>query len=121
MKSSWKDLHSKWPEQFSCSQSQAETWHRQQADSCTQAGNWLGAITQLDGLIGLEPAQAELYARRGRARAAVNKWQGAVDDFSTAIALKTGDNDVWFQRGRALGRLNQLEGSVQDLARRRMP
>jgi hypothetical protein len=67
---------------------QHRRWRRQQAANAERAGRWFATAFHLSRLIEAEPADASLYARRGRAYAQQGLSARAAADLRREAALR---------------------------------
>jgi tetratricopeptide (TPR) repeat protein len=74
-------------------------------------------IEQASAAIMRDPANAELYVRRGELHRAHGAWDAALDDYRRAAVLAPGDERIDFLRGRALQQAGRPESAKVALDR----
>lgn len=79
-----------------------------------RAGDYQGAITDLDQVIQETPNLAPAYYNRGYARAQLGDTRGAIDDFNRAIELNPTYPEAFYSRGVAFGRLGNEQAARAD-------
>jgi WD40 repeat protein len=95
---SWHAVRQKYPELFTASAEDGQTWRRQEADACEQSQDCPAAVFHLTQLLEAGPDDGELRVRRGRClvvwaqeerargdeAAFTRKWDRAVADLNSA-------------------------------------
>jgi WD40 repeat protein len=87
-RTAWQVLKAKYPQDFSVSAEEALAWHRHEAETCENAGDWFAVRKHLDRLIEAEPANEPLRRRRARAAIALGDWQRASEDHAKLPKLE---------------------------------
>ncbi len=76
-------------------------WHQGQANACEVNRRWAGAVWHLERLTALDPGNAELWVRLGRARREAGRHAAAVAALDEAIRLDPASAYAFSQRGLA--------------------
>jgi len=79
-----------------------------------EAGNYEGAIEDLNQAIKLEPQNAQAYNRRGDAYYRLGDYEQAQTDSSQAILLNPQDANAYFDRGFAYYELGKYKEAIAD-------
>jgi WD40 repeat protein/tetratricopeptide (TPR) repeat protein len=98
----WNHLRARYPDDFRRSMDRA-AWHRAEAASCEEAGDWPAAAWHLDRLLKSRPSDGELVARRG------HLFHAAGDPVEAA---------KWLDRAAALGPADAVRAGVRERADR---
>ncbi len=111
-------LHSDWLGEPPSAPDQAEAkrW-RERAESKLVAGDFEGALPDLDRALELDRTNAFAWANRGAAKEKAGDRAGAIDDASAAIVLSPGSGGAWRNRGLARGFQGDFVGAIADFDR----
>ena len=79
-----------------------------------RAGKFAEAIKRFSRAIDLDPAYAEPYYNRGKAKLNLNDYRGAIANFNSALKLTPKNADTYNNRGIALKKSGDLRGAIED-------
>ncbi len=82
------------------------------ASSCTDAGDWQGAISAYTMLIKEDPRCADYYFHRGYAFSSLGNYEQAIEDYDNAIVLDPQHTQVFYQKGGACIGLGKLQQAI---------
>jgi len=80
-----------------------------------KAGDFQGALNQLDRALALDPANGSALARRGMVKTELKDTDEALQDFNQAIKLDPDNFSAYLGRGLLHRQLKDTEGSLADL------
>ena len=96
---SFQRLRSRFPECFSVTPQEAESWLRSRIEQCERADKWPTAIRYLSELIQMHPGACDLYEHRADAFAECGRWTEAESDY--AAVIESGCEDLRIYRSLA--------------------
>jgi WD40 repeat protein/tRNA A-37 threonylcarbamoyl transferase component Bud32/Flp pilus assembly protein TadD len=97
------------PRPMTRSPEQETAWHESEAAHSESSGQWFAACWHLDRLLAARPADESLHARRGVARARLERWADADADF-VAISGQGTDVFPWYSHALLRWHLGDLDG-----------
>ena len=109
----WRSLRLKYPRDFFTSPELLAAWHLQEAHDAEKTAQWNVVRLHLDALLAADPAQPELYRRRGLILSKLEQWNEALSDYTNALAAKP-DAEICFMRGCAYVRLGKIQEALAD-------
>jgi tetratricopeptide (TPR) repeat protein len=92
------------------------TWNMKEALRRMEAGDFAGAIRDLDQVVLWNPGNYWAYSCRAHARTKTGDYAGAVEDLTRAVRLSPDDGSLYRQRGYARRKAGDLAGAVVDLS-----
>ncbi len=84
------------------------------AQSKSQKGDYMGAISDYDRALSLNPDFGEVYFRRGLARNVLHDWKGAAADYTKALEAKPDHAEAYTNRGLIRNILADWRGAKLD-------
>lgn len=109
----WRELREKYPADFEVVPQRALAWSRGGAAECERRQLWTGAVRHLDRLLAAAPPDApDLFARRGRAQAALLHWNAALADYGKALEKAPRRADLWAGSAAASAALGRWDKAV---------
>lgn len=82
-----------------------------------KAGDFEGALTDLNRAVKMVPDNAEAWHKRGDVKMKLGMFKEAFADFDKAIALNPNKTDFWISRGAANSDLQKHTQAIEDLQR----
>ena len=106
----WTDVIEKYPDNSVLA-------YNNRADVKAKAGDYEGAIKDLDKAIAQTQDYFSLYCNRGKDRIETNDIKGALEDFTKSIALCPKFVESYSGRGLAKSKMNDYEGALIDFSK----
>jgi WD40 repeat protein/serine/threonine protein kinase len=91
----WVGLRETHRDFFAFSAEDATAWYQQTAEECARGRHWDAVLWNLDRLIAAEPDRWLHYARRGLARAELERWADAGADFAEVVRRAPAETEAW--------------------------
>jgi serine/threonine protein kinase/tetratricopeptide (TPR) repeat protein len=85
-------------------------WHRWMAGEAERADQPFAVVFHLDRVAEVDHADADLYRRRGPARAKLGRWDLAAADYARLLKLDPGDPWYWYQSAALRLQIGDGEG-----------
>lgn len=93
---------------------ESEVMAFQKGQSKLVAGDFQGAIADLNKAIQQDPDESRAYFLRGRARSSLGDFPGAIEDYDKAIGLEPDDSNSYLSRGLAKFNAEDFEAAIKD-------
>ncbi len=88
--------------------------YRSDAQKNMAAGNYKGAVSDIDKALEKTPKDGSLYAERAKANMAQNNTAEAIKDLSKAIELDPNDASAYYNRANQKSLLGDNKGAIAD-------
>jgi len=106
----WTDVIDKYP-------ANSVLAYNNRSDVKAKAGDYEGAIEDLNKAISQTQDYFSLYCNRGKARIEINDIKGALEDFTKSISLCPKFTDAYSGRGLAKSKMNDYDGALKDFTK----
>ncbi len=114
LETAWDQATARLRGEFQQARSRRLAWARRGAAECEARNLWGGASRHLDVLLEEEGHEPALYARRGRARAALAAHEAALADYDRALEKGEGRWQWWAGRAGAAAALGRWEKAARN-------
>ena len=95
-------------------QAQSAEAYNKRGIAKSDAGDYQGAIADLNKAIDIDPQFAAAYDNRGVAKRKLKDYHGAIVDFGMAIQFNPQDAIAYYNRGNALSDLDDNQAAIAD-------